>query len=127
MNEYVISALIGGIIGTLSGWLGTHGGEFIQLGLLISGIVKTQSKAAGTTMFALMFPVSALAVWDYYKRGDIDIKHGLIIMLSFSILAIVGARFNAFFSQKTTLYSLSIFMMIASLLFFMKGVRSSNK
>jgi len=111
MNLYLSTALIGGVVGTLSGWLGVHGGEFIQLGLLMAGAVKTQSKAAGTTMFAMMFPISAFAVWDYYKRGDVDIKHGLIIILSFS-------------SQKTTFNALSIFMLIASGLFFMKGRNS---
>jgi len=124
MNPYLSTALIGGVVGTLSGWLGVHGGEFIQLGLLMAGVVKTQSKAAGTTMFAIMFPISAFAVWDYYKRGDVDIKHGLIIILSFSILAMLGARLNALFSQKTTFNALSFFMLIASGLFFMKGRNS---
>ena len=124
MNPYLSTALIGGVVGTLSGWLGVHGGEFIQLGLLMAGVVKTQSKAAGTTMFAIMFPISAFDVWDYYKRGDVDIKHGLIIILSYSILAMLGARLNALFSQKTTFNALSFFMLIASGLFFMKGRNS---
>jgi len=36
MNEFLISALIGSIVGTLSGWIGISGSIYIELGLLLS-------------------------------------------------------------------------------------------
>ena len=121
MNKYLASALIGSVIGTASWWLGVHGGEFIQLGLLLSGVVNTQSKAAGTTMFAMLFPVTALATWNYYKRGQIDVKAGSIIVIFFSILALFGSKLNARVPQNITLYAISVFMFLGSIAFFMKA------
>lgn len=121
MNNFIISALIGSVVGTLSGWIGISGSIYIELGLLLSGIAKTQSKAAGTTLFIIMLPIVAPAVYSYYKRGEIDIQNGLIICAFYALLAGVGAKLNAAFSQRATLYLAGFINLIASGAYFYQG------
>jgi hypothetical protein len=123
MNPTVISALVGSVVGIFSGWIGISGSVYIELALLVTGLANTQSKAAGTTLFAMMFPISTLAVYEYYKKGNIDIKNGLIICLFYTILAGVGAKLNGLFSQQTTLYIAGGLNAIASVIFFYQGYK----
>lgn len=123
MNASVISAITGSFVGLLSGWIGVSGSVYIELALLITGLAKSQSKAAGTTLFAMMFPISALAVYEYYKKGDVDMKNGLIICLFYTILAGVGAKLNVMFSQKTTLYLAGVLQLFAAAIFFHQGYK----
>ena len=123
MNEFLISALIGSIVGTLSGWIGISGSIYIELGLLLSELVKTQSKAAGTTLFAMVLPIVAPAVFSYYKRGEIDIKNGLIICAFYALLAGLGAKLNVLFSQKLTLNLAGVLQLIAAGIFFYQGYK----
>jgi len=68
MNPTIISALVGSVVGIFSGWIGISSSVYIELALLVTGLANTQSKAAGTTLFAMMFPISTLAVYEYYKK-----------------------------------------------------------
>lgn len=124
MNAVIVSALIGSIIGTLSGWIGISGSVYIELALLITGIVNTQSKAAGTTLFVVMLPIVAPAVYSYYKRGEVDVKNGLIICLFYALLSGFGAKLNKMFSQKTTLYVAGSINLIASFMYFHQGYKN---
>lgn len=123
MNPNVISGLIGSIVGILSGWVGISGSVYIELALLITGLAKTQSKAAGTTLFALVFPISALAAYEYYKKGDVDMKSGLIICLFYVVFAGAGAKLNNVFSQTTTMYIAGILNLFAAAIFFYQGYK----
>jgi len=121
MYNLIIGALIGSAVGTLSGWQGVSGSVFIQLALLLTGVAKTQANAAGTTLLAMMFPISGLAVWDYYKRGKVDIGLGLVITLFYTILAAFGAKLNEMTSPKVTFIATGLTQSIAAMIFLYKG------
>jgi len=93
---------------------------------LLSELVKTQSKAAGTTLFAMMLPIVAPAVFSYYKRGEIDIKNGLIICAFYALLAGLGAKLNVLFSQKLTLNLAGVLQLIAAGIFFLSRILKRN-
>ena len=120
-KKLIIGALIGGIVGLMSGWQGVSGSVFIQLGLILSGIAASQAMAAGTTLLAMVFPISALAVWNYYKRGEVDVLLAITITLVYMIAAGIGARINAKVSEKTTYFATGIAQGLASLIFFYKA------
>jgi len=50
----------------------------------------SQHKAQGTSLTALLAPIGALAFWEYYKAGNVDLKAGLLIALGF----LVGGYFG---------------------------------
>jgi uncharacterized membrane protein YfcA len=66
---------------------------------------------------------AAPAVFSYYKRGEIDIKNGLIICAFYALLAGLGAKLNVLFSQKLTLNLAGVLQLIAAGLYFYQGYK----
>ena len=88
MNEiikYITAVIIGSIVGFLGGFQGIAGGFYINMLLMFTGIANTQRLATGTTLLALVFPLSIGAVYEYWKSGDIDVYAALIITLFYII------------------------------------------
>ena len=126
-HRFVVGAIIGSVVGLLSGWEGISGSTFIQAGLLLSGIVSTQSKAAGTTLLAMVFPISAFAVWEYYKRGDVDVWLAVVITLFYMILAWFGAKLNTIIPTNITYFATGVTLMFAAGIFFYKAYTSKKR
>jgi uncharacterized membrane protein YfcA len=125
--KYLITSIIGTIVGFLGGFQGIAGGFYITMLLLMTGVQPNQRKAAGTTLLAVLFPLSLGAVYEYWKTGDIDIPIALIIIIFYMIFAFVGAKVNQKVPEYIPLLSLSILMVITSLYFGYKGLNSLNK
>ena len=65
--KYTLAALIGSLVGFIGGFQGIAGGFYISALLIMLGIADTQRKAAGTTLLAILFPISLGAVFEYRK------------------------------------------------------------
>ena len=127
VKKLLIGALIGSVVGLLSGWEGISGSTFIQAGLLFSGVASTQSKAAGTTLLAMVFPISAFAVWEYYKRGDVDVWLAVVITLFYMVLAWFGAKLNMVIPESVKYFATGVTLMLATAIFFYKAYSSKKK
>lgn len=125
--NYTIATLIGSVVGFLAGFEGIAGGFYIQMLLLAFNVAKNQRIAAGTTLLAVLFPISIGAVFEYYKSGDIDIPVALIITLFYIIFATFGAKFNENFKEHIPLFTLAITMGLTSIYFAYKGYISFLK
>jgi uncharacterized protein len=91
MPVLVIVAVIGLVAGVLSGLFGIGGGVVIVPALiLIAGFTVT--KAAGTSLAALLLPVGALGAWQYWRAGLIDIRAALLLAAGILLGAYLGAR-----------------------------------
>jgi uncharacterized protein len=86
--------LLGLAVGVLSGIVGIGGGIMI-VPLLVYFFHMSQHKAQGTSLAALLAPAGALAFWEYYKAGNVDLKAGLLIALGF----LVGGYFGGLWAQ----------------------------
>jgi len=64
---------LGCAAGVLSGLIGIGGGVLI-VPALVYLFGMNQHKAQGTSLGALLLPVGALAFWEYYKAGSVEIK-----------------------------------------------------
>ena len=78
---------------------GIAGGFYISMLLIFSGIAGSQKKAAGTTLLAVLFPISAGAVYEYWKSDSIDIPVALVITFFYIIFSWIGAKVNPHFSE----------------------------
>ena len=125
--KYLLSLLIGSIVGFIGGFQGIGGGFYISLLLMVTGIASTQRKAAGTTLLAILFPLSIGAVYEYWKSGDIDIPVAIILTLFYMIFAFFGAKANKQVDEYIPLLSLSFLMFFTSLYFGYKGFKSLKK
>jgi len=90
--------LVGLLAGILSGLVGVGGGIIVVPALiLILGF--TQQQAQGTSLGLLLLPVGILAVWNYYQKGQIDIKVVLIMAVAFTIGGWLGSKIALSISQ----------------------------
>jgi hypothetical protein len=86
--------LLGLLVGVLSGVVGIGGGILI-VPILVYFFHMSQHKAQGTSIVALLAPVGALAFWEYYKAGNVNIKAGVLIALGF----VAGGYFGGQWAQ----------------------------
>ena len=118
--KYLTAIAIGCVVGFIGGFQGIAGGFYISMLLLFSGIAENQKKAAGTTLLAILFPISAGAVYEYWKSDNIDIPVALIITFFYIIFAWIGAKVNPYFSERFVNLTLAVLLLLTSAYFFHK-------
>ena len=91
--------LIGILAGILSGLVGVGGG-IIMVPLLVMFFSFNQHEAQGTSLAVLAVPVTAVAVFNYYKEGQLNLKYAAIIAVFFVVGSIVGSKFALTLDQK---------------------------
>jgi uncharacterized membrane protein YfcA len=118
-NIAVIS-LIGMAAGLLSGLLGL-GGAIIIIPALIMLLGFSQQMAQGTALMMMVLPVGALAAFQYYQKGFVDVKAALIMAGFFFVGGYLGARFATNIPQDILKKSFAIMLvLIAVKMFFQK-------
>ena len=125
--KYLISIIIGSIVGFVGGFQGIAGGFYISTLLLFTGIVPNQRTAAGTTLLSIVFPLSIGAVYEYWKSGDVDVYIGLIIAFFYMIFAYVGADIRLQYSEQFVILSLGLLLMLTSFYYFYKYHQLTSK
>ena len=83
--------ILGALAGVLSGLIGIGGGILI-VPVLIYLFGFSQHMAQGTTLALMIPPIGILAVLEYYKSGNVDIKVAALICLGFVVGGYVGAK-----------------------------------
>ncbi len=86
-----IIALIGIAGGLLSGMLGL-GGAIIIIPALVMLLGFSQQMAQGTALIMMVLPVGALAAFQYYQKGFVDVKAALLLAGFFFIGGYFGAK-----------------------------------
>jgi uncharacterized membrane protein YfcA len=92
MNWIVL--LIGLVVGAFSGVVGIGGG-ILFVPALIWFFGMSQHKAQGTSLGALLAPVGLFAFWEYYRRGEADLRVALLLAAGF----LIGGYFGAIGAQ----------------------------
>ncbi len=118
-----MSSLLGIITGILAGifaGLFGIGGGTVIIPILVLLFGMSQHEAQGTSLVALLLPVGLLATIEYYKKGNADIKLGLIIGLGLFL----GGYFGAYFANKLKDPALrklfAVFLMFVAIRMFFK-------
>ncbi|MGZ4817895.1 MAG: TSUP family transporter [Terriglobales bacterium] len=76
---WIVWGVLAGIaVGILSGLLGLAGGV-VLIPLLLYGFKMNQKLAQGTSLAILLPPTGILAFIQYYRRGEADLRLGLVI------------------------------------------------
>jgi uncharacterized membrane protein YfcA len=91
LQNIVLIALIGAVAGLLGGMLGL-GGAIIIIPALIMLLGYSQQMAQGTALIMMVLPVGALAAFQYYKKGYVDVKAALILAVFFFAGGYFGAK-----------------------------------
>lgn len=99
LTTIIIVMCIGLVAGILSGLIGIGGGIIMVPMLLLLGF--SQQQAQGTSLAALLPPVTILAVLNYHKAGFIDWRYAIIISLVFVIGGYFGSKIAVNIDQRT--------------------------
>ena len=93
IQTIIILAVTGLMAGILSGFVGVGGGIIIVPSLVFL-LGMSQHSAQGTYLFVLCLPVVFLALFNYWKEGQVNWKFGLIIAITFFIGGFVGSKLS---------------------------------
>ena len=80
---------IGALAGILAGLVGIAGGVVIVPSLVFTLGYK-QKMAQGTSLAVLLPPTGALAFWQYYRTGNVDLKMAALIFVGLLLGGWVG-------------------------------------
>lgn len=117
----LLLVIIGLAAGFLSGLVGIGGG-IIMVPALVFVLGFTQKQAQGTSLGVLVLPVVALAVWQYYKQGQINFNYVFVIAISFFAGGYLGSKLALHISDDKVKKIFAFVMLLLSLkmLFFDK-------
>ncbi len=123
-QQLIIVAVIGIVAGVLSGVLGL-GGAIVIIPALVMILGFTQQMAQGTTLLMMVMPVGALAAWQYYKAGNVDVRTALILGVTFFVGGYVGAKVANQIPQEALkkIFAVLLIAIALKMLFFEKVVK----
>ncbi len=105
---------IGLVAGLAAGFFGVGGGILIVPALtFLAGF--TQERATGTSLAVLLPPVGLLAVMEYFRHGNVDIKAGLLIAIGLILGAWLGAFEVHKFSEVWLKMAFGVFVTLVGL------------
>lgn len=122
MNEIIILVLIGLIAGAFSGMFGIGGG-LVMVPAMVFFLAMSQHSAQGTSLGVLVIPVAAVAAYNYYKAGELNVKFALIIAVSFVVGGYFGSKFSLGINEVLLkrIFGVLMLAMAVKLIFFTKG------
>ena len=80
--------------------------------IVIAGLAPIA--ATGTSLGALLLPVGALGAWEYYKRGDLNIRASLWIALGLFFGAWLGARLAQHLTPNQLRKAFAVFLVLVA-------------
>ncbi len=101
--------MIGFAAGILSGMVGVGGGIII-VPALIFFLGFTQHQAQGTSLGLLLLPVGILAVMNYYRSGNIDLKIVGLMAVTFVAGGYLGSKWSLMLPQDTVKKIFAVFL-----------------
>lgn len=103
--------IIGLCAGLLAGMFGIGGGVLI-VPALVYGLGYTQKMATGTSLAILLPPVGIMAVWEYYKHDNVDLRAAFIIAVMLMVGSWLGAHAGVQLNPKTLKMMFGLFLLV---------------
>lgn len=114
MASTILFILIGIVAGILSGMFGIGGGVIIVPALMfLCGF--SQLKAQGTSLAILLPPVGIFAFIEYYKKGQVNVQAGVLIVIFLVIGSVFGSKLAQNLSIEVLKKSFGVLMLLISL------------
>lgn len=110
-GSFSLLAAIGIWAGLLSGLFGIGGGVVI-VPALVYLIGFDQRMATGTSLAALLLPVTIGAVIEYYRQGNVDFRAAVILAITLMAGALIGALFANDMAEPYLRLAFAIFVLL---------------
>ena len=122
MNIYtlLILIIIGLLAGAFGGMLGISG-AIIIIPCLVFFVGLSQHEAIGTSLAFALPPIGLLALINYYKAGQVNLKYALILAVTFMIGSYFSSKIAMNIPENSIRKIFSIFLIIVAIkMFFTK-------
>jgi uncharacterized protein len=91
METIITILFIGVVAGVFSGFIGIGGG-LIVVPCLVYFLGMSQHTAQGTSLAMMLPPIGFIAVYNYYKAGEVDFRVAAILCISFIVGSFFGSK-----------------------------------
>ncbi len=91
VSTLILLIAIGIVTGIMAGMLGI-GGAIIMVPSLVFILGFSQQMAQGTSLAVMLPPIGALAAYNYWKAGQMNLKFALILAVCFIIGSYFGSK-----------------------------------
>ncbi len=114
MSSLLLQLLAIGLAAGVAGGMFGIGGGAIMVPAMVLLLGMDQKFATGTSVAAQILPIGLLAAIVYYRNGNLNIKHALIIAIGLLIGNLFGALFanQPFVSSEMMKKMYGIFLLV---------------
>ncbi|WP_066502676.1 sulfite exporter TauE/SafE family protein [Abyssisolibacter fermentans] len=114
---------VGLFTGLVNGLIGSGGGTIIVP--FLKYLIDIEPHKAHATAIAIIFPLSIISTFIYFKNGFIDLKTGLLVALGSIVGGYIGAKLLNKIPKKLLRKTFGGFMIIVSVRMLIKCFCSS--
>ena len=122
-SSIFILLMIGVAAGCLSGFIGIGGGLLIVPALMYF-MGMSQMAAQGTSLALMLPPIGALAVMNYWKAGELDVKAAGIMVIAFVIGGYLGSKLALSINPMKVRLAFGLLMLYAALKMILSAARA---
>jgi uncharacterized protein len=97
MSNLVVQLLIIGLVAGIAGGMFGIGGGAIMVPVMVLLLGMDQKFATGTSLAAQILPIGILGAAIYYRNGNLNLKHAVLIAVGL----VIGNLFGALFANQT--------------------------
>ena len=117
--------LLGFFCGVMVGLLGIGGGV-VLVPAIVYFLHMDQHMAQGTSLFILLPPIGLGAMLEYWKRGQVDLKAGILCAIGMLLGAYAGSLIALPIDSRHLKGMFGCFLMLAALLLCRKTILDSR-
>ena len=122
MNLLIIFLGLG--IGALVGLFGVGGGV-VLVPAMVYLLRMDQHLAQGTSLFIMLPPLGAGALYGYWKRGDLDLRAGILSAVGILVGGYLGSRIAIPMASNHLRGAFGCFVMLSAFLLWRKTLQTS--
>jgi len=119
MKEIIAASFIGLLAGVMGGVFGIGGGILIVPALMLC-LGFSQLRAQGTSLVALLAPVGLLALLEYHKQGETDLRVGGLVAAGFFFGGLFGSKLALSLDESVVRRGFAGFLVLIGLWLFLK-------
>jgi uncharacterized membrane protein YfcA len=112
-------------VGLLVGLFGIGGGVVV-VPALVYFLHMDQHLAQGTSLFILLPPLGLGALFHYWKRGDVDLRAGILSALGILVGGYLGSRIAIPMASNHLKGAFGCFAMLSAFLLWRKTAQTST-
>ncbi|MBZ5702297.1 MAG: sulfite exporter TauE/SafE family protein [Acidobacteriia bacterium] len=120
----LVIILFGFGVGLLVGLFGIGGG-IVVVPALVYLLRMDQHLAQGTSLFILLPPLGLGALFHYWKRGDVDLRAGILSALGILVGGYLGSRIAIPMASNHLRGGFGCFVMVSAFLLWRKTLQTS--